>query len=347
MRRGLSKRALVDMRARQHATELRLGAGVLCLFILCAGWPAQLHGQSDDKVPASECCLETLFPVGARTVALGQALTARSGTDGMFINPASLAQLARTEFVVHRSTIGEDPMTTMSLLVHSKVAGVFGLTYRFIDYGDFSATDESGNVIGTSSTTNQLLIASYATTFTKSWAGGLSYRLYNLNEQCQGNCGSESHSGTTTMLDVGVTYHPQWLQRLALGASLMHTGLKLQVKNAPQADVTPKRLRIGGAYDVGGLITKDSTTAVWLHVDLVQRLHDVSAPGINVGVEVILDNTIFFRAGHASEAEGTSFGGNAVGIGLKYQRFDVSVAKSVTSSGLFQEPFYVSFGIGF
>jgi hypothetical protein len=127
----------------------------------------------------------------------------------------------------------------------------------------------------------------------------------------------------------------------------MYAGQKLQIRNEPQADPTPARLRLGLAYDAGRLITRDSTVSVWLHLDAVQRLRDASAPGINAGIEVILDNAIYFRAGHASAAEGVSLGGNAVGLGLKYQRFDINVAKSVSTSPLFPEPFYISFAVSF
>ena len=325
------------------------------LFAICAlagaaavVFPSdQAWAQSDDAVPAVECCLTLLYPVGARTVALGQALTARGEVDGMFINPATLIDLAKSQIVVHRASIGEDPMTTVSLLIHSRVAGVFGLTYRLIDYGSTDATDDQGNIIGKTNTVDQVLIASFATSFGKGVSAGLNYRLFNMSTNCEGFCGDEIGSGTTHMLDGGVRYAPRFLSRLLFGASLMYAGQKLQVNNALQADPTPARLRLGAAYDASKLITKDSTIAVWLHLDAVQRLHDTGAPGVNAGVEVILDEAIFFRAGHAAAAEGVSFGGNAVGLGLKYQRFNINVAKSVSASTLFPEPFYISFAVSF
>ena len=292
-----------------------------------------------------------LFPISARNVALGQAVTARAGGDGIFINPASLVDLDDNQLVVHRATLGQDAesqqLTTVSVLIHSRVAGVFGLTYRLLDYSKDDATDDQGNPIGSLHTYDQVVIASFATAIGKGVSAGINYRLYNWVISCDGLCGIETESATTSMIDVGLRYAPPFLSRLMFGAAILHAGQKLQANNAFQADFTPTRFRIGAAYEASRLITRDSTIAVWLHVDAVARLHDARQPGINAGAEVILDNTIFFRAGHVSEADGISFGGNAVGVGVKYQRFKIDVAKSVSAGSVLGEPFYVSFGITF
>jgi hypothetical protein len=292
-----------------------------------------------------------LFPISARSVALGQAVTARAGADGIFFNPAALIDLTQDQVVVHRSSVGIDQetqqLTTVSLLIHSKVAGVFGLTYRLLDYSTDDATDENNNRTGTLHTYDQVLIASFATAIGRDLSAGLNYRLYNWVINCDGLCGIESESATTHMLDAGLRYAPRTFPQLLLGASILHAGQKLQVNNAFQADFTPTRFRVGAAYDASRLITADSTVAVWLYTDAVARLHDARQPGINLGAEVILDNTIFFRAGHVSEADGISFGGTSVGIGVRYQRFKVDVAKSVSNAPALGEPFYVSFGLTF
>lgn len=311
--------------------------------------PSSVHAQEDDPVPATECCLTMLLPIGARTIGLGQAITARSGSDGAFVNPAALIEVERTQLVVHRSDIGEDKMTTFSLLMHSKLGMRFGFTYQLLDFGETQALDPNGNPIGTITDIAQVVLGSFAATISDQLSAGINYRLYNFSESCTGSvCSGAEVGGTTHMVDVGMRYQPRFLPQLVIGASVMHAGFPLQVKNAAQSDVTPARLRLGGAYDAGRLITSDSTIAVWVHLDLVGKVRDFSTPAMNFGTEVVLDNTIYFRAGHASDGDGITSGGDAVGLGLKYQRFDVNVAKSVTASPVFGgEPFYISFAVTF
>ncbi len=312
-------------------------------FLLLGG---ELAAQ-DEPVPASECCLPLLLPIGARPVALGQALTARAGRDGVFINPAGLIDVSDDEFIIHRSTLAEDAqLTTFGLIIHSAVAGVFAVTYRLIDFGETDITDEFGNVIGSSGFIDQVLTASFATRISAGWSAGISYKLYDFRDQCEGVCG-ERFSGTTHLLDGGFEFRPARVPQLILGASLIHAGLALQVKNAAQADPTPARLRIGAAYEIGHHLQKDTTVQVWAHGDVVGRMRDTGAPAVNVGAEVILDQTIFLRAGHASASNGVTSGGTGLGVGLRYQRFEIAVSKTFSSSALESDPVQVSFGVRF
>lgn len=309
--------------------------------------------RAQDVVPSIECCGDILLPISARAVGLGQALVARAGNDGMFYNPATIADVRKTTFVVNHTSFGDPEETgtaqvnSFALLFRTKGTG-FGLTYQSIDYGTDVATDRENNVIGETSQLSSILIATFATPLALGWTGGVSYHMYNFAATCVGvACESRKDGGTTHMLDAGVRWEPHFLKQLQVGASLMHFGPRLQVRNAEQADVTPARLRLGAAYNVVGLFTKDTATAAWVHVDVVQRVHDASTPGLNIGAEVSFDNVIFVRAGHAADANGASQGGTAVGIGMLYQRFDVSVAKSIGSQVFTTEPFYVSFGVKF
>jgi hypothetical protein len=301
----------------------------------------------EDPVPASECCLPLLLPIGARPVALGQALTARAGRDGVFINPAGLVDIGDDEFAVHRSTMAEDAqLTTFGLVIHSAVAGVFALTYRLIDFGDTEITDDQGNPIGTTGFIDQVLIATYATRISQTWSAGISYKLYDFRDQCEGVCG-ERFSGTTHLLDAGLELRPARMPHLVLGAAVLNAGLALQVKNAAQADPTPARLRVGAAYEVGHHLQRDTTIQVWAHADVVERVRDAGTPALNVGAEVILDRTIFLRAGHASASNGITSGGTGLGVGLRYQRFDIAVSKTFSTTALESDPVQISFGVRF
>lgn len=330
---------------------MRLSRFSLFVAAAVALWGHEVSAQSsEDRVPGTECCGAILIPVAARTISLGQALTARAGAEGVFFNPAGLIDVDDDYFFAHRSTAVDAQLNTFSLLIHSKVAGVFALTYRLIDFGETDVTQGPDVPTGTLSLIDQLLTASFATRITANWSAGISYKLYDFRSTCSGFCGGEGvFSGTTHLLDAGTQFRPPGIKNLVVGASLMHSGLALQIKNAAQADPTPARLRLGASYEVGQHFVKDSVVAVWLYGDVVQRIRDVGKPAVNVGVEVALNETIFIRAGHASSADGITLGGAGIGVGLKYQRFDVGVAKTFATSlqDPEGEPVHISFGVSF
>jgi hypothetical protein len=303
----------------------------------------------DEGVPAAECCLPLQFPIGARSVAMGQAITARGGRDGIFFNPAGLAALSDDQFVVHRSTmLDEAQLTTLALVIHSAVAGVFAVTYRLIDFGDTEVTDANNNVIGRDALIDQVLIASFATRITPGWTAGVSYKLYDFRTQCDGIC-PEQVKGTTHMLDVGTEFQLPNFPHLLLAASATHVGFPLQVKNRAQADPPPTRLRFGAAYEVGHHVQKDTTIQIWAQGDIVQRVRNATIPAWNVGAEAILNQTFFIRAGFSTEGDGTGNRGAGLGVGLVYQRYDISVAKTFQTGALdaSSDPIHITFGVTF
>lgn len=314
--------------------------------------PGRAQAQSSEPkgtVSVQECCLPLLFPFGARAVSLGQALTARASADGLFVNPAAMSGDRKDQFIVHNADTFEGQTNVFSLLIDGGVAGTFGLTYVLVDQGEEEATDDFGNVTGTLALRHHQLLASFATHVTAGVRAGISYKLYNFGYGCSGDCRGLQTSGTTHLVDLGVQMETRWVPTLELGLSVLHFGLPLQLVNAEQADPTPTRVRLGASYQVGRLARVDSTIAIWIAGDVVDRLRDPGHPVLAGGVEVGFDNTIFVRAGYSGSGDGIAKGGTGIGIGIHYQRFTIGVAKSFTRSELETEgePFQVSFGIAF
>ncbi len=326
-------------RARRWAGALVLAA----VPVLVA--PPPTAAQSGG-VSAQECCLSLLFPVGARAMALGNAIAARPDGGALFANPAALASLDSDEFFVHSLTTSLEKATSFTLLIHSNVAGSFALSYRLVDLGEEQRTDGSGNVTGTLAIFEQVVVATYSTQIVAGLSAGVSYELFQDRQDCRGFCQGADGSATTHGVDVGVQYRPARLPALMVGASLVHFGFPLQVRNQAQADPTPARLRVGGAYDVLRHFRQDSVAEAWVSAEVVASPRNNGELVLNLGGEVIIEETILFWAGHGG---GTGlFNGIAVGVGLKYDRFDVGVAKTFASTPLDDEdPFQVTFGIRF
>jgi hypothetical protein len=335
-------------RLARPAPGPRLCASLVAGLLLCLPAPAvtQAGPGGDGRVEARECCLQLLTPIGARAVGLGHALTARPGPDAIFSNPAALAGLQRDEFRIHNAETEIEASNTFALAFGLRAVGTFGLSYRLLDYGESEATDDVGNPTGKIRVLAHVLMGSFATTMAPGLAAGVSYKVFQFRQDCVGFCGTPGFVATTHAVDLGVQYHPQLWPALQLGAAVTQLGLPLQVINAEQADPLPSRFRAGAAYELLHHFASDTTTAVWASVDVAGSWRDGVQSVVGAGLELILDGTIFVRAGYST---GTGqYAGAAVGVGLRHDRFDVGVAKSFVSSGIGgPAPFQITFAVGF
>lgn len=325
----------------------RVGGGLVALLLMGIG-SGGLRAQDvgEPRAGAVECCRQLLFPVGARAVSLGNSLTARTGADALFVNPAGLAQLRRDEFRVHNADTELESSNAFGVAFRLKGAGVVGLSYRLVDYGESQATDPQGTPTGTLRSLDHFLVASFATSMAAGVTAGISYKLFQFRHDCSGFCEGGGFAATTHAVDFGVQYHPRLWPALQLGASVTHMGLSLQVLNAEQADPTPTRLRVGGAYELMHHFTTDTTTALWASLDVAGSWRDGVEPRAGAGVELVLDETIFVRAGYATGSGRDS--GTGVGLGLRYDRFELGIARSFAgAAALGQDPFQITFAVGF
>jgi hypothetical protein len=319
-----------------------LAVGALLLF----GGATATHAQDGGQVGSAACCIQLLAAIGARALALGDAVGARTGPGSIFGNPAAAANVEDDQFVVHSSNTAVARSNTFSLLIRSEIVGTIGVSYRLIDLGEIQATDRQGNVTGEIGLLEHALTATYATRIAPGLRAGLSYQLFQFRQDCRGFCDVESYAATTHLVDAGLQYSPAFLARLELGVSLLHLGFPLQVKNAPQAAPTPARLRLGAAHEVLQHVRPDSALQVWLSADLLAAVGDPGDATLNIGAELSLDDRFFVWLGYGSGAG--LVGGPALGVGLELDRFSVGVARSFVSSPIEgADPFQVTFGIRF
>ena len=324
---------------------------ITVLLALLAGLsaPARALAQGEPEPEQSrECCLLLLVPVGARASAVGGTLTARAGPDAAFMNPAGLAGLPSSTFVVHHSDMSLAAQIDAFSLLLTPFGSTIGVSYQLFDKGDIQTTTPTGEVVGELALRDHLLVASFATAVGGGVSGGLSYKVFQQRIDCTGDCGGEESSGTTQAVDVGVRYTPRWLPELELGVAALNVGFPLQIVNEAQADAFPARLHVGVGYDVLGAFREDSLLGLRVLVDLRDSLREPGRELVpSYGLEFDMQRIIFLRAGYApGEGLGT---GAAVGVELRYDRFDVALARSFVNSSLEAdtEPFQVSFGLNF
>lgn len=317
------------------------------LLILACALAVAAPGLSaqDDRAEGAPFLL---LPVGAQGVSLGRAMTWVESAEGAFWNPAGLAGLERSQAVLFRGDHVAGTATAASVVWARTGMGSLAGSYLLFDAGEIDQTDEFGNYIGTITVRNHLGVVSGAARVTDAISAGVSLKIVRFQLACRGICADEGTTATTYAVDFGVQTVPT--ERLRLAAMVAHLGPSLQVLNAEQADPLPTRIRVAAAYNVVAEITSAENLRGWLAFEVEDRLRNLGSTSYYLGTELTAGSTdaLSLRAGHVwSELD--SEDGARVGLGLRYERFDLSIAKSLAVSTLTgeTEPVHVTFSIGF
>ena len=324
---------------------------VACLLVVIGAVspPIEARAQAGgDGSTGSEGALFLLLPVGAQGVALGRAMTAVAGSESAFWNPAGLVGIQGSEVVLFRGDHVVGPATAISGLWKNGDVGTLGASYLLLDAGELDQRDENGNYTGTITIRNHLGILSGATRLFEALSVGVSFKVVQFRLSCRGICPDAGTSATTYAVDAGFQARP--MERLRIGAMVAHLGPRLQVLNAEQADPLPARVRVAASYDLIAAVTESAELAGWVGLELQDRIRDPGSPSLYLGTELTAGgvDAISLRAGYVlSDLDQED--GARVGLGVRYERFDLSIAKSLSISTLTgeTEPVHVTFAIAF
>ena len=322
---------------------------VLITALLALALPPGLYGQ-DSELGSNEGALFLLLPVGAHGVALGRAMTAVPSPESAFWNPAGLAGVEKSQLVVMRGDhlVGEG--FALSTLMVSQPVGVLGISYEFLDEGDQDLTDFQGNVRGSLSVRSHVGIISLATSLTTWLDVGFNFKIVQFNLSCRGQCDGAGVRSTGWAMDFGVQGQPIAAVPLRLGAMLAHMGPDFQVVNAEQSDPLPSRVRVSAAYNFLTHFVDTDDINLWVRAEVEDRWRDLGdAPSYYLGTELAAGrgDVIYVRSGYVQGEVGQA-DGMAIGVGLRYERFELGLAKNLAGSITGEsEPVHVSFGILF
>lgn len=341
-----------------------LALGLQAFAVLTVGVvPSNGHAQSadfgGDPTPTSsvtqqptavEGALFLLLPVGAQGVAMGRAMTALPSQESAFWNPAGLADIHGNRFLFYTGDQVAGEATAVSFLTGRESVGTLGISYQQLDVGDQNLTSVTGEVLGTISVRSHQGVVSFATDFADRVSAGANFKVVQFRLGCRGQCLDQGVTATTYAVDVGIQSSPFEAIPLRLGVMVAHLGPNLQVVNAEQSDPLPTRMRVSGAYEVLGHFVTPGATDLWLTVELEDRWREPGSPSLYVGTELSTGQTdaLFVRAGYVrGDVLQTEVA--ALGVGLRFQRFDLGIAKSLARTSLTgeTEPVHITLGVVF
>ena len=325
------------MRRRRSREGVATALAVASL-VLCVATP----GEAQKDRP-QEGALFVLLPVGARSVAVGQAVVAEQlGSEAVWWNPAALARSEKREAAIHHSQTLLATGDALTILIPSSLLGVAALSVNIIDYGQMERTEGSEESRGSVLPRDIVYAATYGAPIGARVNAGITYKLLQVRLDCSADCsGFVPSVSTTTALDFGFQYDLQGLLPITIGTALRNVGLKLQVKDEEQSDPLPTRLQLGVLYRLTDIGTDSTPLDLHLSSDVTNNLY-FGARSARFGADLLVQRTVHLRAGYNIQDGET--GGPSIGVGLVAGNLLVDVARVFErfSAGAGQAPTYLS-----
>ena len=331
------------------ADGARLCAGVLLPVLLAGLAPGDGRGQElADTGDAQEGALFLLLPVGAHGVGLGRAISALQSDDAAFWNPAGLAGQSERRAMVYSGQQLAGQAIAVNVLFPWGRLGTFGFSYFLLDEGDQDITNHFGDVEGSITFRNHVGIASFGTSLPAGISAGINMKLVQFRVGCRGVCEDYETTTAAYAIDVGVQAQPFSELPLRFGWMLAHAGTEFQALNQEQSEPLPTRLRFAVAYEVLQRYVDDGMMDLWFAVEAEDRPRDLGSPSWYLGLNFSAADIVQVRAGYVGgQLDQTD--GATVGMGFRFDRFDLNLAKYLTRSMVTQErqPVHVSLGVTF
>jgi len=324
-------------------------ACVLSTMACILSLAAPMGVRAQDDAPKNEGALFLLLPVGAQGVGMGRAMTAQPSTESAFWNPAGLGGLEEDRFLVFRGDQVAGESTAISGIWTNQPFGVFGFSWLLLDGGEIDLTDNQGNVLGQIELRSHLGVASFATRLFPWLRAGLNFKFVQENFSCNGPCEGIGVRSSGWALDFGVQVSNSEGSPVRLGAMIANLGPDFQIVNASQSDPLPTRIRVSGGYNVLSHVDLPDMR-LWLHVEVEDRwehIGDQRSLYLGAELEAGRGDVIYLRSGYVDGEVGQA-DGFAVGVGLRYEKFELGLGKNLAGSITGDsEPIHVSFGIVF
>jgi hypothetical protein len=315
----------------------RLLSSVALSALLAGGAHAQ-------NVSGSEGALFLLLPTGAQAVGMGQAMVAaRPGSEGIWWNPASIAGEEKRELAIHHSKTIAGVGDAFSFVTPVRAVLTAGISINVLNIGDQQVVDENNIPIGVIFPRDVVFAASFASKFSKRFAGGLNYKLIQLRVDCSGICstvGAEVQSSRA--VDLGAQYDVAVNGPLTFGASIRNLGGKLNSRETNQRNPLPTQLELGAMYRLKFLDHYVKDTELRASGSFVDT-RSFGGKAVRFGTDVMYQGKVHLRAGYVGH-DRRGDASAALGLGLQSGSlvFDLARTFGGIPADNGQAPVYVS-----
>jgi hypothetical protein len=304
---------------------------IVAIALLCAVGRAG-RAQTGAAV-ALQGAPEFLLPTGARGIGSAQAIVALGvGAEAIWWNPALIARGPREMSL----NLGEQANGLVATDASGSIVwpvprvGAFALTVRYLDFGEESSADRTGQLSGTFVNTGFIFAGSFAAPFGDRLAAGLTVKFLLLGSHCTGQCDLPAFPPRTAAMDFGMQYFVTADSVIAVGVSGLNVGFPLQVNDAPQADNLPSRADVG--VSIAPHLSQFSKDAhARGEVDMITSFAG-GTPGFRFGGELAWQERYMARAGY--QLNGPTGSGPTVGLGFATGKLQVDFAQVLTDAGV-------------
>jgi hypothetical protein len=276
---------------------------------------------------------EFVLPIGARVVGMGMTTATAEGSEAPWWNPALVGRSGReAAFQLQSNVNGQASSDAAGVLVWPFApVGVVALAVRYLGYGSFEATDFLNNPTGSFNVSAINVGATFATTFGNRIAAGFTFRRLMFLFSCSGECSQLPASSADNALDFGGHAYATKDSSIAIGIGIRNLGPKLQLVDAPQADMLPKRIDVGVAYSPKLTDPNLKDVRITAAADVVGRIASGGSPGYRFGGEVTYLGRYAARAGYmVNPPVGSS--GLTFGVGLVTGKLRIDFAQMSTDA---------------
>jgi len=316
---------------------------LLLLALFLGSFAAESYAVSEAGV------LFLMISPGARAAGMGEAFVAiADDASAVYWNPAGLAfQTGREITLMHTNWLPQfDSDLYFDFLAYRQNfegLGVVGVNVTYLNLGEQTRTDETGNELGTFNSHEFAITAAFGTRISENMSVGIGLRFIRSSLSDVG-AGSEKGDGKANAfaVDLGWLYKASFVRGLSFGANLSNLGPKITYIDAAQASPLPTNLKVGVAYKVLDSEFNRLTVAVDFNKLLVVVHKDERPPDpfykaiftswkedglkdmiYGAGVEYWYSNLIALRTGYHVDNEG-KVNYATFGFGIKYSlyRFD-------------------------
>jgi hypothetical protein len=313
-------------------------------LLFSAGLSAFLAiGASAQTPTGSEGSLFLLLPTGAQAVGMGQAMVAgKPGSEGIWWNPASIADQDKRELAIHHSTTIAGVGDALSFVLPSRY-GTTALSLNLLNIGEQQVTDEFGEVVGRIFPRDVVLAGTYSVPLTRRLSAGMNYKVVQIRVDCSGQCstvGPEVESSRA--VDLGAQYEFEAGAPFTFGAAIRNLGGKLNSVETNQRDPLPTQVEVGAMYRLKFIDHYVKDTELRAASSFVNS-RGFGGKSVRVGTDVMYQGKLHLRAGfvgHDRRGDASA----SVGFGIQSGGFVFDIAR--TFGGLpadnGQSPVYVS-----